>query len=253
MFTTVQLPLMDDRLSPKKAQQLDRLTARDTTVIQRYLEIIAREEATLWRTGWEGRRLDKSKLDALTLTSRSQKRTQPDGTVRYTQSRATVRYDLKAQFGHRITVRELKEGRDTAVAMWHAYREKVNEHERQYWRILQNPKYVDREDQLAQVLHWWATQKQPTPPCQAADYRPRKLPRRANVGTTAFLQERPTQLTRSWLEVYFPERGKHLWLPLNLSSYHRNQLQLGPIKTVQLVQHKNKRWYAHCTIKITLP
>ncbi|MFQ5980855.1 MAG: zinc ribbon domain-containing protein, partial [Candidatus Heimdallarchaeota archaeon] len=25
------------------------------------------------------------------------------------------------------------------------------------------------------------------------------------------------------------------------------------LKTVQLVKHKNKRWYAHCTIKITLP
>jgi IS605 OrfB family transposase len=243
---------MDDRLSPKKAQQLNRLTARDTTVIQRYLEIIAREEATLWRTGSEGRRLDKTKLDALTLTSKSQKRTQPDGTVRYTQSRTTVHYDLKAQFGHRITVRELQECRDTAVAMWHAYREKVMEHERRYWQILQNPKYVDREDQLAQVLHWWATQKQPLPPCQAAGYLPRKLPRRANVGRTAYLQERPTKLTQAWLEVYFPERGKHLWLPLNLSSYHRNQLQLGPIKTVQLVKHKNKRWYAHCTIRITL-
>ncbi|MHA2273512.1 MAG: RNA-guided endonuclease TnpB family protein [Candidatus Hodarchaeales archaeon] len=137
--------------------------------------------------------------------------------------------------------------------MWHAYRERVREHERRYWRIMENPKYVEKEDQLAQVLHWWATQKKPAPPCQAADYTPRKLPRRANVGTTAFLQERSTKLTRSWLEVYFPERGKHLWLPLNLSSYHRNQVQLGPIKTVQLVKHKNKRWYAHCTLKIALP
>ncbi|MHA2273353.1 MAG: zinc ribbon domain-containing protein [Candidatus Hodarchaeales archaeon] len=253
MFTTVQLPLMDDHLSPKKAQQLDRLTARDTTVIQRYLAILAREEANLWRRGGEGKRLDKTKLDALTLTSRSQKRTQQDGTVRYTQSRATVKYDLKAQLGNRITVRELKECRDTAVEMWHAYRERVREHERRYWRILQNPKYVEKEDQLAQVLHWWATQKKPAPPCQAADYAPRKLPRRANVGTTAFLQERATKLTRSWLEVYCPKRGKHLWLPLNLSSYHRNQLALGTIKTIQLVKHKNKRWYAHCTLKIALP
>ncbi|MFQ5979435.1 MAG: RNA-guided endonuclease TnpB family protein [Candidatus Heimdallarchaeota archaeon] len=253
MFTTVQLPIMDDRLSPKKAQQLDQLTARDTTIIQRYLEIIALEEANLWRMGWEGKRLDKTKLDALTLTSQSQKRTQKDGTVSYTQSRLTVKYDLKAQFGKRITVRELKECRDTAVEMWHGYQERIMEHERRYWRIMQNPKYIDKEDQLAHILHWWATTKKPAPPCQAANYSPRKLPRRANVGTTAFLQERPTKLTRSWLEVYFPERGKHLWLPLNPSSYHQNQLALGPIKTVQLVKHKNKRWYAHCTLKITLP
>ncbi|MHA2232423.1 MAG: hypothetical protein ACXAB4_08020 [Candidatus Hodarchaeales archaeon] len=57
-------------------------------------------------------------------------------------------------------------------------------------------------------------------------------------------------MTRSWLELYFPKQGKHLWLPLNLSSYHQNQLALGAIKTVQLVKHKNRRWYAHCTIKI---
>jgi IS605 OrfB family transposase len=253
MFTTVQIPVMDDHLSSKKSQQLDRLTARDTTIIQRYLAIIAQEEEHLWRTGGEGKRLDKAKLDALTLTSDSQRRTQKDGTVCYTQSRPIVKYDLKAQFSQRITVRELKECRDTAVEMWHAYRERVIEHERRYWRIMQNPKYTDREDQLVQVLHWWMTEKKPTPPCQATDYRPRKLPRRANVGTTAFLQERTTKLTRSWLELYFPKRRKHLWLPLNLSSYHQNQLQRGVIKTVQLVKHKNKRWYAHCTIKITLP
>ncbi|MHA2272344.1 MAG: zinc ribbon domain-containing protein [Candidatus Hodarchaeales archaeon] len=252
MFTTVKVPIMDDHLSPKKRQQLDRLTARDTTVIQRYLAIIADEEEHLWHAGGEESRLDKTKLDALTLTSQSQKRTQPDGTVRYTQSRLTVQYDLKAQFGKRITVRELKECRDTAVEMWHAYQERVREHERRYWRILQNPKYVEKEDQLAHVLHWWATQKKPTPPCQAADYIPRKLPRRANVGTTAFLQERATKLTRLWLEMYFPKRRKHLWLPLNLSSYHQNQLALGTLKTVQLVKHKNRRWYAHCTLKITL-
>jgi hypothetical protein len=32
MFLTVQIPVMDDQLSLKKRQQLDRLTGRDTTV-----------------------------------------------------------------------------------------------------------------------------------------------------------------------------------------------------------------------------
>ncbi len=250
MFTTVKVPLMDDQLSPKKHQQLERLTARDTTVIRRYLEIIALEEDNLWRPGWEGKRLSKGKVDALTLTSESQKRTQKDGTVRYTQSRATVKYDLKAQFGKQITVRELKECRDTAVEMWHSYREKVADHERIYWRIMQKTKYVDREDALASVLHWWATEKKPHPPCQAEGYTPHKLPRRANVQTTCFWHERLTKLTRYWLEVYFPERGKHLWLPLNPSSYHLNQLRAIPPKTIQLVKHRNGRWYAHVTIAL---
>ncbi len=244
---------MDDYLSPKKTQQIHRLTARDTTVIQRYLKIIAYEEDQLWRVGGEGKRLDKTKLDALTLTSQAQKRTQPDSTIHYTQCRPMVKHDLKQQFGPRITVRELKECRDTAVEMWHSYREKTNAYERQYTKILHNPKYVEREEDLIQILHWWATTKKPAPPCQAQGYMPRKLPRRVNVGTTCFLHERSTKLTQTWLELYFPERKKHLWLPLNLSSYHHNQLQLGVLKTVQLVYVKNKRWYVYCTLKIPLP
>ncbi len=253
MFTTVKIPVMDDYLSPKKTQQLHRLTARDTTVIQRYLSVIRMKEDRLWCVGREGKRLDKTKLDALTLTSHHQKRTQTNGTTYYTQGRPSVKYDLKQQFSSRITVRELKECRDTAVEMWHSYREKVKAHEQQYKQILSNSKYVEREDLLVHVLHWWTTAKKPAPPCQAQDYTPRKLPRRVNVGFTCFLHQRITKLTRTWLELYYPEKKKHLWLPLNLSSYHRNQLQLGTLKTVQLVYTKNKRWYVHCTIKIPLP
>lgn len=253
MFLTVQIPVMDDKLSPKKRQQLERLTGRDRTVIQRYLDIIEQEEEALWRKKWEGKRLDKTKLDALTLTSKSLTRKKKDGTINHTVGRPSVKYDLKLEFKGRITVRELKECRDTAVEMWHSYREKVADHERIYWKIMQKPKYVDREDALVPVLHWWATEKKPAPPCQAEGYTPHKLPRRTNVGTTCFLQERPTKLTHYWLEVYFPERGKHLWLPLNPSSYHLNQLRATNPKTLQLVKHATGRWYAHVTVALKVP
>jgi hypothetical protein len=59
MFLTVQIPVMDDHLSPKKRQQLDRLTGRDSTIIQRYLAMLAQEADTLWREGWETRLSDK--------------------------------------------------------------------------------------------------------------------------------------------------------------------------------------------------
>ncbi|MHA2499549.1 MAG: zinc ribbon domain-containing protein [Candidatus Hodarchaeales archaeon] len=187
------------------------------------------------------------------MTSRAQTRKKQNGTVVHTAGRRSVKYDLKDEFRGRITVRELKECRDTAVELWHGYREKVAHHERIYWRIMQKVKYVDREDALVPVLHWWETTKKPRPPCQAAGYAPRKLPRRANIKTTAFLHTRPTKLTRSWLEVYFPERRKHLWLPLNPSSYHVNQLRATQPKTIQLVKHPNGRWYAHVTIAFVLP
>ncbi len=249
MFTTVKVPLMDDHLSPKKAQQLDRLTARDTTVIHRYLAIIAQEEEHLWRANGEGRKLDANKLDALTLTTKGLTRKKKGETIVY-PARAVVKYDLKAAFGPKITVRELKECRDTAMAMWHSYLEKVRKWERTRSRMI--ARAVEREEQLVYTLAWWAT-KRSAPPCQGATYSPQKLPRRATHRTTVFWQECPTRLTRYWLECYYWERQKHLWLPLNPSSYHLNQLQLGVIKTIQLVKHKNKRWYAHCTVKIAFP
>jgi IS605 OrfB family transposase len=244
---------MTDKLSVKKRQQLERFTGRDTTVIKRYLDIITKEEVTIWREGKEKHRLNVSELDALTLTSKPLKRKGKDGKVKETPGRPAVKYDLKAEFTRRITTRELKECRDTAVAMWHAYCEQVADHERIYWRIMAKKKYMNREEELARALYWWEREKKPHAPCRAENYKPAKLSRRANVGTTVFLRKRDTVLTRYWLEAYYPEKRKHLWLPLNPSSYHLNQLVSGNPKVVQLVKHAKGRWYAHVTIEIKIP
>ncbi|MFX0062286.1 MAG: zinc ribbon domain-containing protein [Candidatus Hermodarchaeota archaeon] len=253
LFTTVKVPLMDDRVTGTKVHQLDRVTARDTTVIKRYLEIIQAEEKELWREGKEHEKIDRNKLDALTLTSKPLARGDTSSL-----GRSNVKYDLKKEFGHKITVRELKECRDTAVELWHGYQDRVKKHEETYWKIMKDPKYIDRADELVRVLHWWKTKKRPTPPCQAEDYRPRKLPRRATLGTTAEIHVRATKLTNYWLELYYSvEKGENkrtcdrLWLPLNCSCYHVNMLKLGSPKTVQLVKHLDTdRWYAHLAVKI---
>ena len=155
MFITVQIPLMGDKLTPKKHQQLQRLMARDTTVIREYLQIIEQEAAQLWRTGHQGRRIALSKLDQLTLTSTPLTRQQQDGRLKTTAGRPRVKYDLKQRFQGRITARELKGCRDTAVAMWHSYCEQLLDHERIYWKIMQKNKYLNQEGELARVLHWW--------------------------------------------------------------------------------------------------
>jgi len=253
VYKTIQVPLMDDKLSPKKRHQLNALTARDTTVIQRYLEVFGREEDQLWREEREGLRIDANKLDALTLTSKG--RTRKGKT---TEKREHVPYDLKREFGHKITVRELKECRDVAQEMWHGYREQVAKHQQTARKIIQQEKYVDREDALIHTLNWWEKEKKPHPPCQAENYtknrkrKRKKIPRRANTETTIFLHQRATKLTAYWLECYYPETAKHLWLPLNPSSYHLEQLAQGPVQTVQLKKHSNGRWYAHLTIKIQI-
>jgi IS605 OrfB family transposase len=95
--------------------------------------------------------------------------------------------------------------------------------------------------------------KKPYAPCQAETYKPAKLPRRANVGTTVFLHERKTKLTCYWLEIYNPQNRKHLWLPLNPSHYHLKQLRTGKSKVIQLVKHGNRRWCAHVNVKIKVP
>ncbi|MHA2243799.1 MAG: RNA-guided endonuclease InsQ/TnpB family protein [Candidatus Hodarchaeales archaeon] len=253
VFHTVQIPLMTDKLSPKKRQQLERLTRRDTTVIKHYLNIISQEEAGLWREGKEGHRLNVNELDAFTLTSKPLKRRGKDGTLKTTPGRPTVKHDVKHKFADRITTRELKECRDTAVSMWHAYCEQLADHDRIYYRIMAKEKYMDKEDELARVLYWWEREKKPHSPCQAEGYNPAKLPRRANVGTTVFLHKRETQLTRYWLEAYYPEKRKHLWLPLNPSSYHLNQMATGKPKVAQLIKHANGRWYTHITIDVKIP
>ena len=253
MFITVQVSLMGDKFTPKKHQQLQRLMARDTTVIREYLQIIEQEATQLWQKGYEGRQISFSKLDQLTLTSKPITRQRKDGKLKTTKGRPRVKYDLKKQFHGRITVRELKECRDTAVAMWHSYCEQLLDHERIYWKIMQKNKYLNLESELAQVLNWWETQKKPSRPCQAPTYQQGRLPRRMNLGTTAFLRKRQTTITRYWLEVYYPEKGKHLWLPLNPSAYHVNLINGAAAKTVQLIKHENARWYAHVTLKYPDP
>lgn len=192
VYKTVQVPLMDDRLTPKKKHQLDHLTTRDTSVIKRYLEIIDQKEDTHWREGREGQRLDTAKVDALTLTSRQLTRK-----GKTTTGRETVLYPLQQEFDQQITIRELKECRDIAIGMWHVYREQVAKHQTTYWKIVQNTKYVDREDALIPVLDWWEREKHPQKPCQAEGYATKgnKIPRRINHGTTMFFHERLTKLT----------------------------------------------------------
>ncbi len=252
MFLTVRIPVMSDKLSPKKHHQLEKLTGRDSTVIKHYLQIIAQEQDDLWQSGKEGKRISKKKLDELTLTSRALKRKKKDGSLNITEGRKEVKYDLKHQYQDQLTVRELKECRDTAIAMWHSHCERIIDHTRIYWKIMQKEKYENQENDLVQVLQWWDTEKRPAKPCEAKKTHQQKLLRYANLRTTVFLHERNTKLTKYWLELYYPEKRVHLWIPLNPAVYHLSNLKLGKTKTIHLIKHQNKRWYAHVTVDVPI-
>jgi putative transposase len=243
---------MGDKLTPKKRKQLEKLTGRDSTLIKQYLRIIDQEKEKLWQDGKEGKRISKTRLDNLTLTSKPLKRKKKDRSLKITEGRRQVKYDLKHQYQDQVTVRELKECRDTAIAMWHSHCERILDHEQIYWKIMQKEKYFNQETELAHVLQWWETEKTPTKPCEAEKTHQQKLPRYANINTTAFLHQRNLILTKLWLEVYYPEKRIHLWLPLNPALYHLSILKEGKPKTIQLVKHQNQRWYAHVTVDVPI-
>ncbi|MFX0205886.1 MAG: hypothetical protein ACFFDT_07845, partial [Candidatus Hodarchaeota archaeon] len=119
--------------------------------------------------------------DALTLTSKAQNRTKKDGSLNQTKGRSNVKIDLKQQYQKRLTVRELKECRDTAIAMWHSYCENVLDHEAIYRKIMVKNKYLNKESELAKVLQWWEDEKKPTKPFRAEKIHQNKLPRHANI------------------------------------------------------------------------
>ncbi|MFX0061591.1 MAG: hypothetical protein ACFFC7_05340 [Candidatus Hermodarchaeota archaeon] len=213
MHITSKIPVMSDRLTKLKQVRLEALTGRDTTVIRRYLEILQKEGDKLLSVKDDGTilfKVDKSKLDELTLTSRPLTRTNKKTGEKITHpGRPNVKYDLKKEFNGKISVRELKECRDTAVEVWNAYLERVQKHQEVYWKIVQKPNYVDREAALVETLHWWETEKKPTPPCSQEGYKPKKLPRRATLGTTAWIHtDTSSQLTPYWLEIYYTVRSR---------------------------------------------
>lgn len=264
---------MDDKLSKHKFEMLDKLTGRDTTIIKHYLDIIHQNIKKLWyytKEGEQTKKIDIGKLDSLTLTARAFSRKG----IRY-EGRNKVPYDLKQEFLNQVTTRELHELRDTAIAMYALYITNISKHENKYWAFHnQINNYDGREDALASILYWLEQDKKPALPCYAKNYKLKKLPRRIltgldkkgiKVGTGYLVHNQKTSLTDYWFDVYSHQRkitksGKrkgfpsdrlvnHYWLPLNVSEYHQEQLQLGKPKSFQLVKHDNKRWYLHVTIE----
>ena len=253
-YYTVKIPIMGDYLTDKKLMQLESITRRDTTVIIRYLDIIHEMRDQLWKINLEGnttQNIDSTKLDHLTLTSTGLKRkNKKTGVMVKSPARKKVQFNLKHEFGFRITVRELKECRDTAIAMYHSYLSKQDKHEASYWKFHFTTAFFDSEDEaaLARKLSWWQTQKKPARPTKAKNYKPHKLPRTMNQSSCQLHYDRAevqgTQLTSYWVELYATEKRTktipyHLWLPLNPSDYHLEQLNQGKPKAFRMVKKNN--------------
>ena len=241
---TCKVPVMTDSLTEKKLRELQKLTARDTSVIKGYLEVIDTKKSELFNN--ETSMSDtKAHLDNLTLTSRPLKRKGREGVVNVAPSRTQVSFDMKKASRHHTSTREFKNCRDTALEMYTSHLAAVARHEETYWKFFENEKYDGREDILANTLRWWMTKK-PAFPCQSLTYEPKKLPRRICTSTGKLHCNTTTTLTKYWFEVYSTSKKKHLFLPLNVSEYHKRQFSKGKLTSYKLVYDSDKlRWYLH--------
>jgi len=202
---TVKVPVRWDVMTDRQKTRLSRITSRDTRVIKAYLGVIERHEKDLL-VGKNKKRLDAGKIDELTLR---------------TDSRTVVPHDLKKRFPT-ISVNELQECRDTAIAMWTVY--------------------------LALGKN---------KPLQAKGYLAKKLPRHMFKRMFKFIYT-PDKEIKHWLilrdAIDSRREGatyhKRLAVPLSPSSYHLNRLKSGEIKSVQVVKDKNRKWWVLFKVKV---
>lgn len=205
VMMTVKVPVNWDVMTERQRTRLSRITSRDTRVIKAYLGVIEYHEKDLL-FGKRKKRLDAGALDRLTLR---------------TDDRPNVPHDFKARFPT-ISVNEMQECRETAIAMWKVY------------LALGGKK-----------------------PLKAKGYRSRKIPRHAF--TRMFeLVYKPEQEIKHWLilrdALDSSRLGeiKHarLAIPLSPSSYHLNRLAEGEAKSIQLVKDRQRKWWVLFKVKL---
>ncbi|MFW9849992.1 MAG: RNA-guided endonuclease TnpB family protein [Candidatus Thorarchaeota archaeon] len=206
VMVTVKVPVKWDAMTDRQKSRLSRITSRDTRVIKAYLGVIEYHEKDLL-FGKRKKRLDAGAIDKLTLR---------------TDDRRTVLHDFKARFPT-ISVNELQECRETAIAMWKVYLALGGEK-----------------------------------PLRAKSYSSRKLPRHA-FKRMFELEYKPEQEIKHWLILRDSldssrlEEKKHarLAIPLSPSSYHLNRLKSGETKSVQIVKDRRRKWWVLFKVKQT--
>ena len=199
-------------MSEYEKDRLSRITGRDTRVIRAFLGVIAHHEKELL-VGKRKKKINGNKLEKLTLTA---ERSKDDN-----KNRLVVPHDFKKRFPN-ISLNELQECRQVAVAMWNSY--------------------------LA------LEGKQPL---RAKGYHSRKLPRYVYARRFKILYESEQEI-KHWLELmdsldsarttgWFHDR---LRVPLSPSSYHLNRLNEGKVTSLRIIKDSRKKWWAVFSVRI---
>ncbi|MHA2190505.1 MAG: RNA-guided endonuclease InsQ/TnpB family protein [Candidatus Thorarchaeota archaeon] len=212
---SVKVPILWDSMSVYEQDRLTRITGRDTRVIRAFLGVIARHEKELI-VGKRKKKINGGKLEKLTLTAERSK----DGS----KNRLYVPHDFKKRFRN-ISLNELQECRQVAVAMWNSYLALEGEQ-----------------------------------PLKAKGYRSRKLPRYVFDRRFKLLYE-PEQEFKHILEImdsldsaktdgWFHDR---LRIPLSPSSYHLNRMSEGKVTSLRIFKDARKKWWGVFSVRITVP
>nr|KXH71287.1 MAG: hypothetical protein AM324_08870 [Candidatus Thorarchaeota archaeon SMTZ1-83] len=206
---SIKIPIRWGMMTNRQRTRINRITGRDTRVIKAYLGVIERHEDELLTTRRRNR-IDARKLDELTLTASF-------GSA----YRTRVPHDFKQRFPN-ISVNELQECRDTAIAMWQSYLERGG-----------------------------------TKPLNSRSYTSRKIPRfafrqRFELVYAAKNKIRYWLVIRDSLDSSRQGRRIHdkLSIPLSPSSYHLKRKEEGEIRTVRLFKDRSRKWWAIFTLTL---
>ncbi len=215
---SVKVPINRESMTKRTRQRLRQIVGRDTRVIRTFLGIIEQHENELLM-GRKKNRIHNRKLDKLTITAIKVK-------AGYSQ-RTNVLHDIKQRFP-RISTNELQECRQTAVALYESY---LALKEKKGWNA-SRPNKVNSS---------------------------RRMPRW--VFTQGFkLEHSSSSASRLWLNLRdtldsVPEGRKihdRLFIPLNVSPFHTNQLRRGEVKACQIFTDRSGKWWVNFALRLTI-
>ena len=212
VIISVKVPIHSEALSNYQRERLSRITGRDSRVIRTFLGVIARHENELL-VGKKRKKINGAKLEKLTLTATRSKDPK--------KHRPAVPHDFKKRFPN-ISLNELQECRQVAVAMWNSY--------------------------LALEGHQ---------PLKAKGYRSHKLPRYVYARRFELVYE-PDNQVKHWLELLDSldsarvnsSRHDRLRIPLNPSSYHLNRMKEGKVTSLRIIKDSQKKWWVVFSVRI---
>ncbi|MBA7579101.1 hypothetical protein ES708_20968 [subsurface metagenome] len=209
-------------LTKRKKRRIEQITGRDTRTIKHYLKVIKHNRDNIVTKTRNGEtRVNKSKLDKLTLT-----------TTKGKDRRTTVTHDMKKKFS-RSSHDELQECRDKAVAIFNSQNQ-VNSRQGK--------------------LH--SHHRRKIPRTQSANKERFKL---VCVNENKSSEE-SNKLARWWVgirdsldtNINNSNRHQRLWLPLALSPYHEKEMKKGKFQALELLYYPHtKEWWIHLIILIT--